>query len=122
MPRTDRPDGRTPSPASTASRPLAGPTKQPPTRQSGGDPADSTQLVQSSSGMPGTQRCQASRTSTVAAAGNRNENTVSPGAGSVAKVNEVTMPKLPPPAPRSAQNSSGSRSADTVRSTPSAVT
>src|SRR5882762_7113974 len=99
-----------------------GPMKQPPTRQVGGLPAVTTQLDQSSSGAAAIHCCQAPRTLATEPAGNRRENTVRSGAGSVLNVNEVTMPKLPPPPPRSAQNRSGSESAEAVRSWPSAVT
>ncbi|QZO02553.1 hypothetical protein K6K41_18115 [Chenggangzhangella methanolivorans] len=53
----------------------------------------------------------------------RRENTVmASSAGTVATVNEVLTPKLPPPPPRKPQNRFGSAPCDTERTAPSAVT
>src|SRR5262245_37636955 len=98
---------------------FSSPMTAPPTRQVGGEPADTTQLDHSSSGCCPIQSCQAPMTSAVDPAGYFSENTVMSGAGSVAKVNDVTMPKLPPPPPLSAHNRSPP---STVCCLPSAVT
>ena len=66
--------------------------------------------------------CQPPSTSGTEPAGKASTNVVSGGAGTVSKVNDVTMPKLLPPPPRNAQNRTGSADADTVRDTPSTVT
>src|SRR5947209_14090009 len=76
----------------------------------------------SSSGMLMIHCCHPPSTSATDPAGKSSSNTVSCGAGTVSKVNDVTMPKLPPPPPRNAQNRSGSADTDTVRDAPSAVT
>jgi hypothetical protein len=89
-------------------------------RQVGGDPAVTPQTDHSSSGCWGIHSCQAPSTSAADPAGYLSENTVTvPGAATVSKVNEVTMPKLPPPPPLSAQRRSPP---STVRCSPSAVT
>src|SRR2546429_222933 len=97
------------------------PTKHPPTRQNGGFPELITQLDHSSSGAPEIHCCHAENTCGTLPDGKRRENTVSAGAGTVLKVNEVTMPRLPPPPPRSVQNRSGSEEADASTSRASAV-
>ena len=81
------------------------------------------QFADNSCGMPIIQCCQLPKTSGTEPAGKSSWNAVScAGAATVSKVNDVTMPKLPPPPPRNAQNRSGCADADTVRDMPSAVT
>ena len=71
-------------------------------------------FAHSSGGIAAIHCCHAPSTPAAEPAGKCSENTVRFGAGSVSKVNSVTMPKLPPPPPRSAQNRSGSELADAV--------
>ena len=88
----------------------------------GGLPPMMWQFADNSCGMLTIQCCQLPRTSGTEPAGKSSWNAVSCGAATVSKVNDVTMPKFPPPPPRNAQNRSGCADADTVRDMPSAVT
>src|SRR5919199_3213199 len=88
----------------------------------GGLPPMMWQFADSSGGMLTIQCCQLPRTSGAEPGGNSSCNAVSCGAGTVSNVNDVTMPKLPPPPPRNAQNRSGCADKDAVRDRPSAVT
>ena len=65
-----------------------------------------SKLAASSSGAAGAQLCQASTTAAARACGQGRWKTVAVGAGTVLNTRDVTTPKLPPPAPRSAQNRS----------------
>lgn len=66
-------------------------------------------LAVMSSGATGAQSCQAATTAAAALGDDqRNSDRVARGSGRVAKTSEVTTPNWPPPAPRSAKNSSGS--------------
>ena len=87
---------------------------------SGSGPAVITRLAASSSGASGAHACHAS--TSAAASVKRRSKAVASGAGTVRNVNEVTIPKRPPPAPRSAQNSSGSRCSSHSTSRPPSAT
>ena len=82
----------------------------------------SARTQESSSGAVRMNACQASSTSAAAAHGHSTLNVVTLSTGNVCNVSAVTMPKLPAPAPRRAQNRSGSLPAAQVRSFPSGVT
>ncbi len=104
------------------------PSDRPPSRTLPGRPpagADSRRCDQISSGATGAHRCHSRTTAAARDQGQERKNVWQPGATWVRKSSAVTTPKLPFPAPRSAQNSSASSappSADTSRSAPSAVT
>src|SRR6266540_484921 len=61
-------------------------------------------LAASSSGPVGAHDCHASMTATACEGGQARWKFVTLGAGTVRKTSDVTTPKLPAPAPRSAQN------------------
>src|SRR6266540_170992 len=63
-------------------------------------------LAASSSGPVGAHDCHASMTATACEGGQARWKFVTLGAGTVRKTSDVTTPKLPAPAPRSAQNRS----------------
>ena len=79
------------------------------TGAAGSADAVTSRLAASSSGPSGDHACQAAISSGAAAAGQTRWKPVSSGAATVAKASAVTTPKRAPPAPRSAQNRSGSR-------------
>ena len=89
------------------------------TGAAGSADAVTSRLAASSSGPSGDHDCQAAISSGAAAAGQTRWKPVSSGAATVAKASAVTTPKRAPPAPRSAQNRSGSRSASQVTERPS---
>ena len=80
------------------------------------------QLDQSAAGAPGPHVCHAATTSSASDHGHDREKAVIPARGWEENVNDVTTPKLPPPAPRSAQKRSGSFAASHVTMRPSAST
>jgi hypothetical protein len=84
--------------------------------------AVSFRLAYSSSGARGAHRCQASMMAAARPGGHTRWTLVTAGAGTVPNNSEVTTPKLPAPAPRSAQNRSSSWVASQSRTRPSART
>src|SRR6266536_1926779 len=82
----------------------------------------STQLDHNSPGPCGAQCCQASTTVAALAHGQVKVNRDIAETWCTWKVNEVTMPKLPPPPPRSAQKRSALWFASQVSTCPSATT
>ena len=77
---------------------------------------------QSVSGAAASQDCQARITSGARDQVNWRNASASDEIGRVRSTSDVTTPKLPAPAPRSAQKSSGSRRSSQVSRRPSAVT
>src|SRR4029434_4608038 len=65
-------------------------------------------LAASSSGPTGAQPCQALRTAAALRNGHARWKFVASGAGTARNTSDVSTPKLPAPAPRSAQNRSAS--------------
>jgi hypothetical protein len=92
----------------------------------GGRPASpaavTSRLAASSSGAAGAQVCQAPITAAAWVCGQVRWKLVAAGSGSVRNTSEVTTPRLPPPAPRSAQNSSWSWWSSQSTTRPSAST
>ncbi|MET7995359.1 hypothetical protein ABZU76_31115 [Amycolatopsis sp. NPDC005232] len=82
---------------------VRGPAKQPPKLAA---VAPSPRSDQSSSGIRGCQSCHSANSVAAVSGGNCRSNDERSGASAVRKVNDVTMPKLPPPPPRNAQNRS----------------
>src|SRR6202042_1461326 len=82
----------------------------------------SWQLDHSSSGAVAIHSCQAPRTSAAAAHRQLTVKRARAGMGCTAKVNEVTMPKFPPPPPRLAQYRSAFSFWLQTRARPSEVT
>ena len=85
-------------------------------------PAVTFRLAASSSGPCGAHSCHASMTAAACEYGQVAWTFVADGAGTVRKSNEVTTPKLPAPAPRSAQNRSSWWFSSHSRMRPSART
>ena len=118
--------------ASAASASAAGPAKAPSTITNwpprigsgiiGSSGTDSSRSeVVSASGATAVTSRHTGRTSAARSSGKNIAPAVSSGSANRRNSIAVTTPKLPPP-PRTAQNRSGSVSASTRRSTPSAVT
>ena len=84
--------------------------------------ADRCRLDHSASGWNGAQDCQPATTRAARDQGQDRKNCTSWVRWCVRKVNDVAMPKLPPPPPRQAQNRSLFWVALHVRTVPSAVT
>ena len=105
--------------AGSASRSAA-----PKTTTRSGWPGSATRLrlAVTSSGASDAQSCHPATTSTAAASGQCSSKRVARGSATVANTREVTTPNCPPPAPRSAQNNSGSRSRSQSTTRPSAST
>ena len=85
---------------------MAEPTNTPVTFTCGGPevPAESSwQFDHTSSGAVALKACQAPSTSAAAAHGQCSVNSASGRNGMGVNVNDVTMPKFPPPPPRHAQ-------------------
>jgi hypothetical protein len=110
------------------SRPAAAealPTYVPPTDTSGvPKPAGAIRcrFDHSASGWNGAQDCQPATTLAAADHGHLRKNSTTWDSGWVRSVNEVAIPKLPPPPPRHAQNRSLFVRASQVLTIPSAVT
>ena len=90
--------------------------------RSGSPGATTSRLAAISSGEPGAQSCHASTTAAAWATGQATWKLVAVGDGSVLSSRLVTTPKLPAPAPRSAQNRSASRCESQSTTRPSAST
>ena len=84
--------------------------------------AASWQLHHSSLGVEGIHRIHESRTVAASSQGHSKVNSVTLGIGWTLNVNDVTMPKLPPPPPRLAQYRSLWLLGEHRRKDPSAVT
>ena len=80
------------------------------------------QLDQSGAGAEGPHLCHAATTSVASDHGHDIENAVIALSGCDANVNDVTTPRFPPPAPRSAQNRSACLEASHDTTRPSAST
>ena len=76
----------------------------------------------SAPGASGANACHAASASLACDQGKDAKNQAAPGARWVCRVRLVTIPKLPPPPPRQAQNRSSLVSAPACRTRPSAVT
>src|SRR6266487_2860480 len=117
---------RTTSPSSSCVASDAVPSSAPYTSMEAGWPISpatvSFRLAASSSGPAGAHPCQASMRAAARASGHTRWTFVASGAGTVRNTSDVTTPKLPAPAPRSAQNRSSSWCSSQSRTRPSART
>ena len=110
------------TPAGSASVPRSDPYTSTDGARSMSPVAVTFRLAASSSGPLGAHSCHASMTEAAAAYGHVRRKFVASGASTVRKMSEVTTPKLPAPAPRSAQNRSSSWCSSHARMRPSART